>query len=134
VQIVYRPHTLTLYKLTGGAVVTIVLSGPAPSEEEQWSLRQWDMVEHPYTREVAIDHLAPGNYQLTFEYEGPSRTGDQYAGLGYTYSQGGGPVAQRLGLVAGLLLTTASVAVGIIIAALIVRLLVIMQRSQVLGM
>ena len=134
VEIVYRPQTLTIIKLTGGGVVTIFITGPEPSEEEVWSLKSWDLTEHPFTREYSIAHLSPGLYQITFQLDGKDRNGDEEAGLGYTYFQGGGPVAQRLGLVSGLLIATAFVAAGIVLVAGILNLFLIVARSRTLGL
>ena len=115
VEIVYRPQTLTILKITGGGgTVTITLTGPEPSQEQVWALKEWDLSEHPFRREYSIAHLSPGLYQLAFQFEGEGE-----AGLGYIYSQGGGLVAQRLGLAAGLMLTTAFVAAGIILAKVV---------------
>ena len=124
VNIIYRPRTLTILKLTGGGMVTITLTGPEPSQEQVWAL-EWDLSEHPFHREYSIAHLSPGRYQLAFKFEGEGE-----AGLGYTYSQGGGPVAQRLGLAAGLMLTTAFVAVGAILTAVILHLYITLQGLE----
>jgi hypothetical protein len=127
VEIVYRPHTLTILKLTGGGVFSAALTGPEPSQEEVWTLERWDLTEHPFTREYSIEHVSPGRYQLTFRFEGMDSDGYEEAGLGYTYSQGGGPVAQRLGLAAGFMLATAFVAAAVIVTAVILRVVVLMQ-------
>jgi len=122
VEIFYRPQTLTILKLTGGGgTVTITLTGPEPSQEQVWALN-WDLSEHPFRREYSIAHLSPGRYQLAFRFEGEGQVG-----LGYTYSQGGGSVAQLLGLAAGLMLTTAFVAAGIILAAFIIRMYIVLR-------
>jgi hypothetical protein len=134
VEIEYRPQMLTIVKLTGGGTVSIVMTGPRPSQEEAWALKRWDLSEHPFTREYSIDHLSPGLYELSFQFEGESESGDDEAGLGYTYSQGGGPRAQYLGLAAGLMLTTAFVAIGIILSTVILRLHIRWQRSRVLAL
>jgi hypothetical protein len=134
VEIVYRPHVLTVIKMTGGGVISAVMTGPQPSQDAVWTLERWDLTEHPFTREYSIEHLQPGLYELTFRFEGRDRDGYGEAGLGYTYGQGGGPVAQRLGLAAGLMLATAFVATATILAAVILRGVVILQRSRPSGM
>ena len=124
-DVVYRPKTLTIVKLTGaGGVMTISLTGPQPSNEEKWAL-EWDLREHPFTRETSIAHLTPGEYDLVFRY----RDGER-ADLGYTYNQGGGPLAQRMGLVEGLLVATGFVAAATIFAAAALRVFVLVQRSR----
>jgi len=135
VEIVYRPRTLTITKLTGGrGTVSITLTGPQPSRQEVWALRNWDLSEHPFTREYSIAHLPPGSYQLAFQFEHEGESGEDEAGLGYIYSQGGGPRAQYLGLAAGVILTTALVAAGVILATVIVRLYGTLQRPHVFGL
>jgi hypothetical protein len=133
VEIVYRPHVLTVLKMTGGGVISAVMTGPQPSQEQVWALERWDLTEHPFTREYSIEHLSPGLYELTWRFEGMDSDGYGEAGLGYTYNQGGGPVAQRLGLAAGLMLVTSFVAAGTILAGLVLRLMVILQRSPISG-
>jgi hypothetical protein len=133
VEIVYRPHVLTVLKMTGGGVISAVMTGPQPSQEQVWALERWDLTEHPFTREYSIEHLSPGLYELTWRFEGMDSDGYEEAGLGYTYNQGGGPVAQRLGLAAGLMLVTSFVAAGTILAGLVLRLMVILQRSPISG-
>jgi hypothetical protein len=134
IEIVYRPHVLTVLKMTGGGVISAAMTGPQPSQEEVWVLERWDMTEHPFTREYSIEHLSPGLYELTFRFEGADKDGYAEAGLGYTYSQGGGPVAQRLGLAAGLMLATSFVTAGIILTAAVLGLIVLLRRSRISGM
>ncbi len=134
VEIVYRPKVLTILKMTGGGVISAVMTGPQPSRDEVWTLERWDLTEHPFTREYSIEHLSPGLYELTWRFEGMDKNGYADAGLGYTYSQGGGPVAQQLGLAAGLMLATIFVAAGTIVVALILRLIVILQHTRISGM
>jgi len=129
IEIVYRPRTLMIKKLTGGGIVSIILTGPEPNEERVWALEKWDLREHPYTREYSIAHLHPGIYHLTFQFEGEVEGGTE-AGMGYSYSQGGGPTAQYLGLVSGLMLTTALLAAVVILSAVVLRLYLIVQRAQ----
>jgi hypothetical protein len=128
-RVVYLPRTLTISKLTGGVVMDAYLTGPAPESDQVWAMQEWDLRDHPFSRQFSIADLAPGDYTLTFRYL-QSVPGYDDARLGYVYTQGGGPVAQRLGLAEGLMVSTAFVAGSIIVAAGLVHLFIILRRSR----